>query len=95
MPLEFSAEVFLRFLFEVIGYTVGYATGWLLIPTLTFGYYDVEPLSPPKRGFKRMRSTGVRHSRQVSAEATAAIGVLFWAIAVTLGVAFWWFSRPN
>jgi hypothetical protein len=95
MPLEFAAEVFVRFLFEAILYTLGYATGWLLVPTLSFGYYDVEPLSPPRRGAKRIRSKGTRRPRQLSAEATAMIGILFWAIVVAMGLAFWWFTRPN
>ena len=76
-------------------YTLGYATGWLLVPALSFGYYDVEPLSPPKRGAKRMRSGPVRPLRQLSAEATAMIGMLFWVIVVASGLALWWFTRPN
>jgi hypothetical protein len=95
MPLEFAAEVFLRFLFEAILYTLGYGTGWLLIPALSFGYYTVEPLSPPKRGARRVRSRSVAGPRQLSAEATALIGILIWVVAVAMGLVLWWLARPN
>ncbi|MEA9579492.1 hypothetical protein VC218_11400 [Xanthomonas nasturtii] len=95
MPLEFAAEIFFRFLFEVIVYTFGYATGWLLIPVLSFGYYEVEPLSPPKRGAKQMRAQGVRHPRQLTADAAAVIGILFWVVAIALGLVLWWLAEPK
>ena len=95
MPLEFAAEVVLRFLLEAVLYTVGYATGWLLVPALSFGYYEPEPLAPPKRGAKRIRTSGVRHPRQVSAKVTAMVGGLFWFVVVAAGLALWWFARPN
>ncbi len=95
MPLEFAAEVFVRFLFEAILYTLGYGTGWLLIPALSFGYYTVEPLSPPRRGVRRVRSRGVSRPRQLTAEATALIGILFWVIAIAMGFALWWLASPN
>ncbi len=95
MPLEFAAEVFFRFLLEVVVYTLGYATGWLLVPVLSFGYYEVEPLSPPKRGARRVRSKAAMPPRQLSAEATAVLGILFWAVAAAMFLAVWWITRPD
>lgn len=94
MPADIAAEVLFRFLFELVVYTVGYATGWLLIPTLSFGYYSVEPLSPPRRGQKRARSRTARPPRELSFETTATIGALFWFAVVAAGVAIWWFTPP-
>jgi hypothetical protein len=85
MPLESAAEVLLRFLLEIIVYALGYGTGWLLVPALSFGYYTVEPLSPPRRGTRRTRASGARPARQWSAEATAMMGVGFWVIVIALG----------
>lgn len=95
MPLEFAAEMFVRFLFELMFYTFGYATGWLLIPALSFGYYEVEPLSPPKRGKKRLQAQAAGHPRQLTADTAAVIGILFWAVAVVLGFALWWLADPG
>ena len=95
MPLELAAEVLVRFVFATILYTLGYATGWLIVPALSFGRYSVEPLAPPKRGASRALSRGARPPRQLSAEAAAYIGILFWAATVATGLALWWFSGPN
>lgn len=95
MPLEFAAEMFFRFLFEFFFYTFGYATGWLLIPALSFGYYEVEPLSPPRRGKKRLRAQGVGHPRQLTADTAAVIGILFWSGVVVVGLALWWLAEPG
>lgn len=95
MPLSFVAETFLRFLFETVFYFLGYATGWLVVPALSFGFYDVEPLSPPKRNTRRPSTTSTaRLPRQISADATTAIGILFWLVLVGLGALFWWLARP-
>ena len=95
MPLSFVAETLLRFLFETVFYFLGYATGWLLVPTLSFGFYEVEPLSPPKRNSRQSRTTSAtRLPRQISADATTAIGILFWLVLVGLGALFWWLSKP-
>ena len=94
MPADIAAEVLFRFLFELVVYTVGYATGWLLIPTLSFGYYSVEPLSPPRRGQKRARSRTARPPRELSFETTATIGAAFWFVVIGAGIAIWWFSKP-
>lgn len=95
MPLEFAAEVLLRFLFEVVLYSLGYGTGWLLVPALSFGHYTVEPLAPPRRGVRRVRSRGGAHPRRLSAEATALVGLLFWAAAVAIALALWWLAKPG
>ena len=94
MPLELVAEVFFRFLLEAIVYALGYGTGWLLVPALSLGYYTVEPLSPPRRGARRIRSRGIGRPREVSAQATTAVGIVFWAVVVAAGLAFWWLARP-
>jgi hypothetical protein len=83
MPLEFVAEVLLRFVFEIVFYVLGYATGWLLIPVFSFGRYTAEPLSPPRRGQRRGRSRAPKGPRQVSIEFTALIGILFWIAVPT------------
>ena len=95
MPADIAAEVLFRFLFELVVYTVGYATGWLLIPTLSFGYYSVEPLPPPRRGAKRARDRSARPPRQLSIETTAAVGGLFWLALFAAGVAILWFSKAG
>lgn len=94
MPLEFAAEVVFRFVFEVVFYALGYATGWLLVPALSFGYYTVEPIPPPKRGSRRVRSGSADRPRQLSADAAAVVGILFWAALVALGVSVWWLAKP-
>ena len=93
MPLEFAAEALLRFLFEVIFYTLGYATGWLLVPVLSFGYYTAELLPPPKRRSKRAQASGVTRPRQLSADVVATIGILFWAVMFALVALFWWVEK--
>lgn len=92
MPLEFAAEALFRFLFEAILYTLGYGTGWHLVPALSFGYYTVEPLPPPKRGVRRPPSLSPTGPRQLSAEVTAIFGILFWMLAAAMALTVWWLS---
>ena len=92
MPVEIAAEVLFRFVFECAFYALGYATGWLLVPALSFGYYEVEPLSPPKRGVKRVRSRAVRDHRQLSAETATMAGILFWVAVIAL---VWWVTSKS
>lgn len=93
MPLELVVEVLFRFLLEAIVYALGYGTGWLIIPALSLGYCTVEPLSPPRRGTRRIRARGLRRPREVSAEAATAVGIVFWVV-VAVGFAFWWLAKP-
>ena len=95
MAIELAAEVLFRFVFEALLYTLGYATGWLLIPVLSFGRYTVEPLSPPRRGARRTRTGGARPPRQVSAETASLVGLLLWVAVAGVGFALWWIARPG
>ncbi len=91
MPLSFVAETLFRFLFEVVFYAVGYATGWLVVPILSLGYYTAEPLAPPRRHKRGHRNTPKdRQPRQLSAEATVAVGIVFWVAA---GASIWWLTQ--
>ena len=95
MPLESAAEALFKFIFRLVLDTLGYATGWLLIPTLSLGYYTVEPLSPPKRGNRAARTRRPLPARQLSVEATSAIGGLFWVLLLAAYFGVWWLTgRP-
>lgn len=96
MPLSFVAETLLRFVFETVIYFFGYATGWILVPTLTFGYYTADPVPPPSPRRRRERIVGKTAvaPRRLSEDATAAVGILFWLVMAALGALFWWLAKP-
>ena len=95
MPLEIAAEILLRFLFESIFYFLGYGTGRVLVALFSFGRYTTEPLLPPKRGKRRTRIRGPKVARQLSVDATALIGILFWTLPGMLWVVYWWLFKAG
>jgi hypothetical protein len=96
MPLSFVAETLLRFVFETVIYFFGYATGWFLVPALTFGYYTADPIPPPSPRRRRDRTVGrtAIEPRRLSENATAAGGMLLWLDMAAGGALFWWLAKP-
>lgn len=77
-------ELLLQPIFELVFYTVGYVTAWILVPVFTFGHVSVEPglngiPLEPRRG----RIQRIAPAKYVmSAELGSIIGGLFWILVV-------------
>jgi hypothetical protein len=91
MPGSVLAELILRPVFEIVLYFVGYLTGQVVVPAVTFGLYTVEPVSAsgrrPRPRLKRKAAPIA--SRVVSADLAALVGLLSWAVALVIGYLLW------
>lgn len=88
MPLSGIAEAILQPVIEIAFQVFGYYTGRVLVPALSFGRYRVEGLGRDERPRPRYRKgrpiSTQPEPRVLSADAGAAIGVVFW-ILIALG----------
>lgn len=90
MPGSIIGELVLQPIAELVLQVVGYFTGRLVVPVLSFGYAVVEPapkgtrVYPKWHGFGRGSTGGV----VVDAEMGSLLGLLFWA-AVAVAAYFW------
>jgi hypothetical protein len=88
MPASLLTEIIFRGAFEVVLYGLGYIIGWLLVPTLSFGQYTVEPWDFKSR--KRSSShSKLLPPKTISADATCAIGFCALAVASTTAYFVW------
>jgi hypothetical protein len=91
MPGSVVAELILRPVFEIVLYFVGYLTGHVVVPVVTFGVYTVAPVAPtarrPRPRLKR-RAAPIA-PRVVSPDLAALVGLLFWAFAIAIGYLLW------
>jgi hypothetical protein len=91
MPVSALAEFILWPLFELAFHVFGYLTGYLIVPILSIGHYSVEPIFSRKRKIsgKSYRASNSSEPGELSAEAAALIGLLFWVVFVAIGVLIW------
>ena len=94
MPVSALAEFILRPIFEIVFHVLGYWTGYVIVPIFSFGKYSVEPVFSRKRKIsgKRYRASNSSKSGELSADAAALIGLLFWAMLVLIPVLLWHFG---
>lgn len=84
MALEGLAEFILQPILEIAFHVVGYLTGYIVVPVLTFGRVFVEPDKKGTRAF----SKGSRLVRRpdgkfvMEAELGALCGIVFWVVVV-------------
>jgi hypothetical protein len=95
MPLSAIAEAVLQPVVEIALQFFGYYTGRVLVPAFSFGAYRVEGLCDGQRARPRLRRRRAIQAPPepgvISADAGAAIGVVFWiAVALLLGLLYQW-----
>lgn len=101
MPLGTLLETTIQAVGELVLEGIGYQTARVLVPALSFGRVQVEPLASDEKGRpkrKRMKP-GAELLRQrpdgrwlMSVDLAVLIGLLFWMGVAVAGFLIWWLS---
>ncbi len=97
VPGSALAELILWPILELILYVAGYLTGYVVVPIVTLGRYQVEPfvVQGRKRYGKSRKYSFARKANVVSDDAATLIGLLFWVAVTATIYLIWRFSNAD